>query len=210
MVAVDRVGHFSNDDHLVDVLREAQALGFLGSRPVEAVIDHARGFLGPCGDRDPILDLGSGGGVPGLVIASARPMTDVVLLDSSGRRTDWLRRAVQRLGWGERITVLTARAELVGRDPTWRERSPAVVARGFGSPAVTAECAAALVTLGGVVVVSEPPTPPVVPRWPAAMLAEVGLAARSWPDPAFVVLEKVQPCAPNVPRQAKLRRPRST
>ena len=96
---------------LVDALRDAQRLGFLGSRPIPEVIAHARGFvraLRACeNDRviESVLDLGSGGGVPGLVIAHDLPAVRVTLLDRRAKRTDALERLVRRLGWQDRITV---------------------------------------------------------------------------------------------------------
>jgi len=195
---------------LVGVLQEAQRLGFLGARPVTEVIEHALGFLVPCGDRQQFLDLGSGGGVPGLVVARARPQAQIVLVDRSGRRTDWLLRVVRRLGWEDRVTVLAAPAEDIARDPTWRETQPAVLARGFGAPAVTAECASGLVAVGGLVVVSEPPDRRAAPRWPVAMLEPLGLSRRAWSDTAYAVLDKVAPCPATVPRSRVLRRGGST
>jgi 16S rRNA (guanine527-N7)-methyltransferase len=201
----DHAAHGGGEQLLVETLLEAQTLGFLGARPIEAVIAHARGFLGPLHGRSRILDLGSGGGIPGLVIAAARPEAELVLLDASGRRTDWLRRVVSRLGWDTRVSVVTARAEAAGHEPEWRERLPAVVARGFASPSVTAECAAGLLELGGVLVVSEPPTRGSDRRWSPVALAEVGLASRPWDDGAFRVFEKVAPAPAAVPRRRVVR-----
>ena len=48
-----------------------------------------------------------------------------------------------------RVRVVRARAEVAGRDAALRGRFDVVVARGFGPPAVTAECAAPLLSLGG-------------------------------------------------------------
>jgi 16S rRNA (guanine527-N7)-methyltransferase len=203
---VEGWGQQPGDELLVaDVLREAQALGFLGARSIDAVVAHARGFLGPLEGRRRVLDLGSGGGVPGLVIAAARPDATIVLLDASERRTDWLRRVVNRLGWTPRVTVVMARAEEAGHEVAWREQLPAVVARGFSSPRITAECAAGLLELGGVLVVSEPPSPGSEVRWSPTALAELGLAPRRWPDRAFRVLDKIAPCPDAVPRRRVVR-----
>jgi 16S rRNA G527 N7-methylase RsmG len=155
-------------------------------------------------DFDNLLDLGSGGGVPGLVIAAARPEAAVVLLDASERRTDWLRRAVSRLGWTERVRVVTARAEVLGRDASWRSSQDAVVARGFGRPAVTAECAAPFLRIGGRLVVSEPPRVH-GDRWPSAALAELGLHRVPWSDGAYAVFEQTMRCPAGVPRANVLR-----
>jgi 16S rRNA (guanine527-N7)-methyltransferase len=56
------------------------------------------------------LDLGTGAGFPGLVIAALQPGRPVVLVDSRRLRTEWLRRAADSLGL-HRVTVVLARVE---------------------------------------------------------------------------------------------------
>jgi 16S rRNA (guanine527-N7)-methyltransferase len=58
-----------------------------------------------------VLDVGSGAGLPGLVIALARPDLKVTLLDPLLRRTNLLIEFVEELGLGDRVTVVRARAE---------------------------------------------------------------------------------------------------
>jgi 16S rRNA (guanine527-N7)-methyltransferase len=187
------------------VLAEARRLGFLGPGPVDTVVEHAEGFLPPLASARRVLDLGSGAGVPGLVIAAAREDVKVTLVDAAERRTDWLRRAVSRLGWTDRVRVITARAEELAHEPEWRASQDAVVARSFAPPLVTAECAAAFLRLGGVLVVSEPPDGD-GGRWPAEALGELGLRRSSRGAAAFAVLEKVAPCPDEVPRRRVVRR----
>src|SRR5215204_5250042 len=91
----------------------------LGERPIDEVVVHAGSFVDALvGVQGTVLDLGSGGGVPGLVIAEARPDLFVVLVDRRATRTDHLRRLVARLGWRDRVEVVTAdAAALPGRRP---------------------------------------------------------------------------------------------
>jgi 16S rRNA (guanine527-N7)-methyltransferase len=119
------------------------------------------------------LDLGTGGGLPGLVLAEALPDSPGTLLDSQHRRTDFLAEVVTELGWHDRIQVVTARAEDAGRDPEHRGRYALVTARSFAAPAITAECAAGFLAPGGRLVVSEPPDDE-PSRWAEAGLAELG------------------------------------
>ena len=49
-------------------------------------------------ETSPWLDLGTGAGFPGLVIASLRPGCEVLLIESRARRIDWLERASEALG----------------------------------------------------------------------------------------------------------------
>jgi Flp pilus assembly CpaE family ATPase len=92
-------------DVLTETLRDAQRLGMLGPRPIGDVIEHAEQFVRALdGVTGTIVDLGSGGGVPGLVIAVGRPDLAVVLVDRREKRTDFLERAVARLAMGDRVT----------------------------------------------------------------------------------------------------------
>ena len=126
------------------------------------------------GVPDRALDLGSGAGVPGLVLAVRWPATSFVLLDASARRTAALAAAVAELRLGERVEVRTGRAEDAGRDPLLRASVDVVTARSFGPPAVVAECGAPFLRVGGVLLVAEPPGGD-ADRWPARGLGLVGL-----------------------------------
>ncbi|HEY1908575.1 MAG TPA: RsmG family class I SAM-dependent methyltransferase, partial [Myxococcaceae bacterium] len=90
---------------LRQILEEARAAGFLGPGPVDTHLRHAEGFVAVCrrlwpdGPTPPVLlDLGSGGGLPGLVVATHWPEATLVLLDAQRRRTAFLSDAVRRLG----------------------------------------------------------------------------------------------------------------
>lgn len=161
-------------------LDRAVSLGFLGPMGLEDQIDHALGFVltveqdRPAG-VDHILDLGSGGGLPGLVLAASWPGAQLTLLDSGRRRTEFLAREATRLPGGRRIRVVRGRAEELGHDGRFRERFDLVTARSFGPPAVTAECGAPFVAPGGLLVVSESPASD-DSRWDDQGLAELGLS----------------------------------
>ena len=134
--------------------------------------------------------------MPGLVLAVLRPDRSLVLLDAAQRRTGFLREAVGRLGLASRVQVVEERAETAGRNPDLRGAFDAVVSRSFGPPAVTAECAAGFLPVGGLLVVSEPPAGEEPEgRWPETGLAELGFgpAVRLGTDSAgFVRIPRVQ------------------
>lgn len=163
------------DPELVAVLVAARSAGLLGPGAIEDHVHHTAGFAAAAGAMPAsLLDLGSGGGVPGLVLARCWPATVVVLLDSAARRGAFLEEAVARLGLGDRVRVVVARAEVAGRDGSLRARFDVVTSRSFGPPPVTAECGAAFVAPDGVLLVSEPPDAP-PGRWPAPGLERLGL-----------------------------------
>jgi 16S rRNA (guanine527-N7)-methyltransferase len=184
------------------VLERARELGFLGPGPLEPQIEHARGFASMV-ERTPesFLDLGSGGGLPGLVLALAWPSCRAVLLDASSRRTEFLQEAGERLGISARVTVVCERAEIAARTATLRGKFDLVTARSFASPAVTAECGAPFLGEGAVMVVSEPPED--VERWPADGLAQVSLelAVPASPSTRYVVLRRTAAVDERWPRR---------
>lgn len=196
------------DHELLAVLEQSRRLGFLGPGEVTAHLEHAvamgRAVEGGL-SCDAALDLGSGGGIPGLVLARLTPDCVWTLLDSQERRTEFLAKAVNELGLAERVAVVRARAEDIGRRPEHREHYRLVTSRSFGPPGVTAECASPLLAIGGRLVVSEPPAN-VGGRWPSAPLLELGLEYRrvDVDGLGFAVLEKVAPTPDWVPRRVGL------
>jgi hypothetical protein len=163
-------------DRLRDALTEAQRRGFLGPGPVEDQLRHAEGFTELVGEpAGPFLDLGSGAGLPGLVLAAAHPAAAGTLLDSQARRCAWLREAVELLGLSARLEVVEARAEEAARTEPLHSRFALVTARSFASPAVTAECAVGFLHVGGALAVSEPRSPD-PSRWPPEPLSRLGFA----------------------------------
>jgi 16S rRNA (guanine527-N7)-methyltransferase len=180
---------------VVAVLDEARDLGFLGPGPVSFHVEHAQAYLPALdGLAGAALDLGAGGGVPGLVLAAARPDLAWTFVDAMQKRTAFLVRAVERLGLD--VTVRTDRAEELG---DLRGTQIVVVARSFGPPAVLAECAAPLLQVGGRLVVSEPPD--AQDRWDGAELVGLGPAQRLAGPPSLVVLEQVTECPDRYPRR---------
>jgi 16S rRNA (guanine527-N7)-methyltransferase len=191
------------DRGLVAVLERSRELGFLGPGPLEPHIEHARGFASMV-ERTPdsFLDLGSGGGVPGLVLALLWPGCRGVLLDAAARRTDFLREACEQLALAARIEVVCERAEVAGRHPALREGFDLVTARAFAQPAVTAECGVAFLRPGGRIVVSEPPAD-AADRWPTDGLGRLALEVEAPATPAsrYVVLRRVGPLDERWPRR---------
>ena len=137
-----------------------------------------------------MLDLGSGGGLPGLVIATRLRNVSVVLTDRRERRMDLLRLACARLSLDSRVTVLTVDVVALARDPAFRGRFDVVTARAFGDPLWTLACAVPFLGDGGVIVVSEPPHVDEDLRWPQAEVDQLGLV----PSPqSFAHVKRFEP-----------------
>ena len=210
MPGADEGGHSPTLLH--ELLADARALGFLGPGPLEPQIRHAQGFaavgrrLSP-GSPVRLADLGSGGGLPGLVTATEWPTATLVLIEANGRRAAFLRRAVERLDLEARVSIVEERAEVCGRDANLRGGFDGVLARSFGRPAVLAECAAPLLRIGAWLLVSEPPRPGGTEeqdeRWPPEPLRQFGLQPAEVEHEGFEyrVLRQVEACPERFPRR---------
>jgi 16S rRNA (guanine527-N7)-methyltransferase len=170
-------GELSDKDAagLLVLLGDARRLGFLGPGPVPDQVTRSLAFatVSAAAPDGMAVDLGSGGGLPGIVLALLWPGSKWLLVDSNHRRADWLRGAVSSLGIQARVEVVCDRAERIARS-RWRQQAGTVTARSFGPPAPTAECAAPLLRPGGQLLVADPPGAP-AERWPDRDLLELGL-----------------------------------
>jgi len=93
-------------------------------------------------------DLGSGGGVPGIVLALARPSIEWTLVDSVRKKADALRSFAEALTLPS-VRVIAERAEMLGRDGAYRESFDLVTARACAALPVLVEYALPLLRIGG-------------------------------------------------------------
>lgn len=165
----------SVDEPLVAVLDRIRAHGSIGEPSIATAIRRAERFVEalPHGPLR-LVDLGSGGGLPALIVAVRRPDISVTMIERRLTRADDLRRAV--IGLGLSAEVVTGDVSAVADDVAAGVRSAfdVVTARSFAAPPVTARWAAALVRPGGTVVVSAAP-PSKDERWVQRSLDRFGL-----------------------------------
>lgn len=192
-----------------EALARSAELGFLGDVPVAEQVDHALGFVFSAESElgaapRSVIDLGTGGGLPGLVLRSCWPECRLVLLDAHRRRTEFLEELADHWKGGGEVEVVRGRAEELARSPRFRQQFDLATSRSFGSPAVAAECGAPFLSVGGVMIVSEPPDAAAT-RWPAGGLAMVGLQAEDrvrFDDRfGYQVLRKSEPTDDRYPRR---------
>jgi 16S rRNA (guanine527-N7)-methyltransferase len=95
----------------------------------------------PAGDAPPLrcIDVGTGGGFPGLALAIALPSAHLTLVDSVGRKLEAVRAMAQALELGGRVTVRQERIERTGRAPDCRGRFDWALARAVAAAPVVAE-----------------------------------------------------------------------
>lgn len=155
------------------------------------------------------VDLGTGGGLPGVALAAYWPAMRWTLVDMRTARADEVERTVLRLGFGDRVEVRGVEAQYLAHDVEYREKFDVAVARSFGPPSLTAECAAGLVAVGGLFIVSEPPDAErfdesLGGRWDLAGLTALGFSApiRVTNDGSqFAVFEKQMSAPGVIPRR---------
>ncbi|MCU1638354.1 MAG: rRNA methyltransferase [Microbacteriaceae bacterium] len=107
-------------DYVEELASRGEELGLIG--PLELPRLWTRHILN-CALVAPLLrtgarvgDIGSGAGLPGIVLAIARPDTQLVLIEPMERRVEWLRQEAERLGLSN-VEVVRARAEEARLDP---------------------------------------------------------------------------------------------
>lgn len=105
-----------------------------------------------------VIDIGSGAGLPGLIIATVRPDWDVFLLDSLKKRCTFTTAAVEAMGL-DNVSVVWSRAEDAGRDASHREAYDIVTARAVAEVRVLAELCLPYVRVGGYWVAPKGPRP---------------------------------------------------
>jgi 16S rRNA (guanine527-N7)-methyltransferase len=119
--------------------------------PVEArrvLVDDALAATGYV-EEGPVVDVGSGGGSPGIPVALARPDLHVDLLEAQRRKCDFLEQASRELA---NVSVVCARAEEHGRG-AGREAYGTALAQALAAVPVALEWCLPLVRAGGRVVV---------------------------------------------------------
>lgn len=96
-----------------------------------------------------VIDIGSGGGLPGMPLAIAMPDVRFTLLEATGKKAAFLVSTARKLSL-ENVRVINDRAETLGRDNEHhREHYDVAIARAVGRLAVLTELAAPLVKVGG-------------------------------------------------------------
>jgi 16S rRNA (guanine527-N7)-methyltransferase len=99
-----------------------------------------------------LLDLGSGGGFPGLPLAVALGVDRALLVDSVGKKVRFLQAVIEATGLDRFVAAEAARSEALAHDPRDRGAWPVVTARAVTSLAELVELALPLVAPGGILV----------------------------------------------------------
>ncbi len=116
--------------------------------PATDLVEDSLVLLDHLGSGHKLVDVGSGGGLPGLPLKIARPDLAVTLVEADQAKAAFLVQACAKLRLGD-VEVLARRAEEVGHDPTYREAFDVAVARALAPMPVLVELCLPLVRVGG-------------------------------------------------------------
>ena len=156
-----------------------------------------------------LADVGSGAGFPGIPLAIMLPETRVVLIDSLGKRVQFLRDVIAALGLN--AEAVHARAEDAGRLPELRERFDVVTARAVAALNVLAELCLPLARVGGAFLAYKGPGAAEEAAAAEKALSLLGgrfareaaavIPGRDW-DHRLLYIEKARPTQQKYPRRA--------
>ena len=110
--------------------------------PIKWINEHKK-------DSIHIADVGTGAGFPGLPIKIIYPELKMCLIESRGKKAEFLKHVVDTLNLKE-VTIVSDRAEITGKDPNTRETFDVVLARGISRLDVLSELTLGLLKIGGI------------------------------------------------------------
>lgn len=153
-----------------------------------------------------VIDVGTGGGVPGLPLACVVPGMRFTLLEATGKKCVYLREAASALGL-KNVDVINGRAETLAADPKGghREAYDAAVVRAVGALSVIAELCVPLVKPGGVMLAvkgAKADEEVEAARGAIGLLGARYASTVDTPTGRVVVLEKVSRTPRTYPRRA--------
>lgn len=153
-----------------------------------------------------LIDVGAGAGFPGIPLKIARPGLELVLVDSVGKKVEFLKALVSSLHLSETEAV-NARAEDLGRDPKHRESYDAVVARAVAPLPILIEYCLPLLKVGGTMIAQKAAGAAKAEGYEAAIRAlggrfvdVVDVSTADLPGRELVIIEKALATPDEYPR----------
>jgi 16S rRNA (guanine527-N7)-methyltransferase len=194
------------DSKLVELARLISEWPGLTSRPAAELIDDSLVLLDHLGEASRVVDVGSGGGLPGLPLKIARPDLSVTLVEADFDKAAFLVRACATLGLRD-VEVVARRAEEVGQDPVYREVFDVAVARALAPMRVLAELCLPLVKVGGRLLAQKTETEEVngalraIDAMGGALKVVVAAPSAARGAGTVVIVDKVRSTPPAYPRR---------
>jgi 16S rRNA (guanine527-N7)-methyltransferase len=137
-----------NDSKLDQLAKMISEWPGLVARPDPALIQDCLVLVEHLGEARKVVDVGSGGGLPGLPLKIVRPDLEMTLLEADQAKAAFLVHACATLGL-QGVEVVAMRAEEAAHDPRFREAFDVAVARALAPMPVLAELCLGFVRVGG-------------------------------------------------------------
>jgi len=181
----------------------------LAAGPTDGLVEDCLVLVDHLGDAQRVVDVGSGGGLPGLPLKIVRTDLEMVLVEADGDKAAFLVHACAELDH-QGVEVVNRRAEEAGRNPRLREAFDLAVARALAPMPVLAELCLPFVRVGGRLLAQKTEAEDVgaagraievLGGGPASVVAAPSNLRRSG---TIVVVEKIGPTPDAYPRRAGL------
>ena len=178
----------------------------LVARPDPGLIEDCLVLVEHLGDARKVVDVGSGGGLPGLPLKIVRPDLELTLIEADQGKAAFLVQACARLGL-EGVEVVARRAEEAGHDPRLREAFDVAVARALAPMPVLTELCLGLVRVGGRLLAQKTESEDVeAARHAIEVMGGRLVAVHASPSGArrsgtVIVIDKIQPTPEAYPRR---------
>ena len=137
-----------NDSKLDALARLVDEWPGLVSAPASRLIEDCLVLVDHVGAATTVIDVGSGGGLPGLPLKIALPRLEMTLLEADGRKAAFLTQACARLEL-DGVAIVNRRAEEAGHDAALRESFDVAVARALAPMPALVELCLPFVRVGG-------------------------------------------------------------
>ncbi|HYL08970.1 MAG TPA: 16S rRNA (guanine(527)-N(7))-methyltransferase RsmG [Candidatus Udaeobacter sp.] len=195
-----------SDSRLAELARLIDEWPGLVSGPSGELVQDCLVLAGHLGGAHTLVDVGSGGGLPGLVLKIVRPDLAVTLVEADQGKAAFLVQASARLALAA-VEVVARRAEEAARDPQYREKFDLATARALAAMPVLAELCLPFVRVGGRLLAQKTDREDVAAAAPAIELLG-GSAPQivAAPSPArsagtIVIVTKLKPTPKAYPRR---------
>jgi 16S rRNA (guanine527-N7)-methyltransferase len=141
------MGISMQDSRLAELARLIEEWPGLVSAPAADLVADSLVLVDFIGEARRLVDVGSGGGLPGLALKIARPELEVTLIEADQAKAAFLVQAAAKLRI--EVEVVSRRAEEAGHDGRYRERFDVAVARALAPMRTLVELCLPLVRVGG-------------------------------------------------------------
>jgi 16S rRNA (guanine527-N7)-methyltransferase len=196
-----------NDSKLVELARLISEWPGLVSGPAGELVADSLVLRDHLGDAEKVVDVGSGGGLPGLPLKIVLPGLYMTLVEADQAKAAFLVRACAALGLRD-VEVLARRAEDVGRNPLYRESFDVAVARALAPMPVLVELCLPLVRVGGRLLAQKTESDDIggaeraIDALGGSLKSVVAAPSAARGAGTVVIVDKVRPTPPAYPRRA--------